>query len=206
MIVAKALLALATRCLGDSRRQWALAMEAEFDVAAGDGKALGFAAGCLVAAFRELPRHREGRLACASHALAFGILIPIAALQLACALGSSNAPTGPAVIHGILAESGAQGPYLASAQLGAVPALSLLWFLLGAGQLRLAWLLLERDWRGATEAGALIVAAIVTLFLFMEVLFLDVTALALQGAAIMLELGAILAAARYHWTLRPAAP
>jgi hypothetical protein len=201
--LAKALLALATGCLGENRQEWALAMQGEFEAAATDGKALAFAIGCLIAACREMPRHRGGRLALASHGLAFSVLIPIAALQFACAMGFANAPTGPAVIHGILTAGGAQGPFLAYPQLSAVPALSLLWLLLGAGQLRLAWLLLERDWWGVLNAGALIVAATMTLFLFMVVLFLDVTSLALQSAVIAVEFSALLAAAHYDWKLSP---
>jgi hypothetical protein len=201
MTLARALLALSTSCLGESRREWALAMQGEFEAAARDGKALAFAIGCLIVACREMPRHRGGRLALASHGLAFVVLIPIAALQFACAMGFANAPTGPAVIHSILAAGGAQGPFLAFSQLSALPALSLLWLLLGAGQLRLAWSLLERDWWGVLNAGALITAANVTLFVFMEVLFLDVTSLALQAVVIAVEFSAVLAAAHYDWKL-----
>jgi hypothetical protein len=196
-------MAMARACLGDSRREWSDAMEAEFAIAAKDGKALGFAIGCLAAAWWEVPRCREGRLGLASYALAFGLLIPVAASQLACAMGFPNASHGPDVIHAILADTAGQSPYAAHARLGAVPALSLLWLLLGLGHLRLAWLLLDRDWRGALNVGALIAAAMVTLFLFMEVLLLDVTSLVLQGSVLAVEFGACAAAARYHWTLFP---
>jgi hypothetical protein len=199
--LARAAMAMARACLGENRLEWADAMEAEFAFAAREGKALGFAAGCLAAAFWEVPRCREGRLGLASYALAFGLLIPMAASQLACAMGLPNASHGPAVIHGILAGTGPQSPFVAPAQLGAVPALSLLWLLLGAGHLRLAWLLLDRDWRGALNVGAFIAAAMVTLFLFMEVLLLDVTSLVREGSVLAVEFGACAAAARYHWTL-----
>jgi hypothetical protein len=201
--LARISMAMARACLGNSRREWSDAMEAEFDIAARDGKALAFAIGCLAAACREVPRGREGRLGLASYALAFGLLIPVAASQLTCAMGFPNSSHGPAVIHGILSGTAAQSPFVAHARLRAVPALSLLWLLLGVGHLRLAWLLLDREWRGALNVGALLAAAMVTLFLFMEVLLLDVTSLLLQGGVLAVELGACAAAARYHWTLSP---
>jgi hypothetical protein len=56
--------------------------------------------------------------------------------------------------------------------------------------------LVERDWSGVMRVGALIGAAMVTLFLFMGVLFLDIDALLSQVAALAFELTAILATAR----------
>ena len=52
----QALMALAASCLGESRREWARAMQAEFEIAKEDRRALGFAAGCLVAAWRGMPQ------------------------------------------------------------------------------------------------------------------------------------------------------
>ena len=59
----------------------------------------------------------------------------------------------------------------------------ILWLVLGMGHLRLAWVLLDRDWSSVVKIGALMAAAAITLFAFMGVLFLDATALLVAGAA-----------------------
>ena len=56
----------------------------------------------------------------------------------------------------------------------AVPALVLLTLFMGLGHLRLAWLLLERDWSRATSIGALSMAMAATLMTLLGALFLDV--------------------------------
>lgn len=190
--VSRALMSLATCCLGESRREWALAMEAEYDAAAEAGAPFAFAAGCLIAAWREMPNRQEGRLTLANYALALGLLIPVACLQFGCAIGLF---TG----HGfLLAIGGSPDPYLAGPQLGAIPALMILWLVLGMGHLRLAWVLVDRDWSSVVKVGALMAAATVTLFGFMGVLFLDATALLVQLAVLAIEFVAVLAAARWH--------
>ena len=181
---AKAVMTLATSCLGENRREWAFAMEGEFEAAIEDGKPLAFATGCLIAAWREMPKQAEGRLVLANYALALGLLIPMAVLQFMQAVGVT------------LTIGDNQNPYLAWSQLTAAPILLILWLLLGIGHLRLAWVLVERDWSGVMRVGALIGAAMVTLFLFMGVLFLDIDALLSQVAALAFELTAILATAR----------
>ena len=181
---AKAVMTLATSCLGENRREWAFAMEGEFEAAIEDGKPLAFATGCLIAAWREMPKQAEGRLVLANYALALGLLIPMAVLQFMQAVGVT------------LTIGDNQNPYLAWSQLTAAPILLVLWLLLGIGHLRLAWVLVERDWSGVMRVGALIGAAMVTLFLFMGVLFLDIDALLSQVAALAFELTAILATAR----------
>jgi len=82
--VSRALMALAICCLGESRREWALAMRGEFEAAIEEREPLAFAAGCLIAAWREMPKHAEGRLVLANHALALGLLVPVAVFQFAC--------------------------------------------------------------------------------------------------------------------------
>lgn len=163
-------MALATCCLGQSQRDWAFAMEAEYDEAAAERRQLGFAAGCLIAAAREMPRHAEGRLMLAYHALALGLLVPMAFLQFACAIGLSGGQGG---IYSLLVMAGGRDPYIADAQLSAVPVLLVLWLLLGAGHLRLAWLLLDRNWLGVVQAGAMIAGAALTLVELVGVLRLQ---------------------------------
>lgn len=84
--VSRAIMALAMACMVDDRRDWAAAMTTEFEVAADDGRALSFAAGCLLVAGRELVVSAHGRFIMTSYAVALGIMLPVAALQIACAV------------------------------------------------------------------------------------------------------------------------
>ena len=68
--LSRAVMSLAICCLGESRREWALAMQAEFEAATAEGEAFAFATGCLIAAWCEMPKHAEGRLVLANYALA----------------------------------------------------------------------------------------------------------------------------------------
>ena len=198
--LSRALVALAAGCLGERHRDWADAMTAELEAARADGRALSFSAGCLVAALRQAPAHAEGRLQLASHALALGLLVPAAVLPFACMIGLSSGQGG---LYGILGAAGAQGPLLAPAQIGSVPALLILWLLLGIGHLRLAWTLLERDWMGMARAGALISGAALTLSMFMAVLLLDALALRLLPGILAVELVLILRVAQWHERVFP---
>lgn len=191
---ARAVMILTTRCLGKTRHQWARAMQIEFEAAAAEGKQLPFAIGCFIAACREIPAHREGRLSLANHVLALGFLVPMAAAQF---LYAGSLPYS-ADVHGMLGPAGTQNPYLAGAQLAAVPSLLFLWFTLGAAHLRLAWVVLERDWSRAFNMSAMIVAGTATLAIYTGVLFLDDARLILHAAAIAVELVAVSAAARWH--------
>lgn len=187
---------LAECCLGGARREWALAMQGEFEAAVEAGKPLAFATGCLMASLREMPRQEEGRFVLVNHMLALGVLIPAAGLQLMCAAGSAF-PQGSA-LHGAPAPGSAQAFYLADAYLAAVPMLLGLWLLLCALHLRLAWVLLEGDWSGVIRVGSLIAAATITLLVFTGVLLLDDARTVVQAAMLATELGAIAALARWH--------
>lgn len=192
--LSRALMRLAASCLGEGRREWALAMQAEFEAVREGGSGLKFASGCLIAACRELPNHSEGQLSVASHVTALGLLVPLASLQFLCGLETS-------MVLGRLSGLGSEwshNPFLASAQNAGMPALHVLWLLLGAWQLHLAWLLLERDWERVAKAGALIGAAMLTLLTFMAVLMLGVGPLMVLGAVLAGEAIFITALARWH--------
>lgn len=193
--IARAMMALAARCLGEVREEWARAMQREFHVAVEDGAGLAFAAGCLMAACREMPSYAQGRLAIANHALALGLLIPVAVLQLECVAG----------LPYLLNPASTSNLYLAEAHRSALLPILALWLLLGVGHLRLAWLVMERDWQRLATVGALTVAASATLMIFSVVLFFDEPSVFLQSLLLIAELGAIYGLARSHARHCPAA-
>lgn len=202
--LARAVMALAIRCLGESRREWALAMQIEFDEAVADGRPFAFAIGCLAAAWCEMPSHVEGRLVLANYTLALGLVIPIAALQFALPFGFSTIP-GEAIGGVLLAGADTVNPVLAC-QSDAAPCLLALWLMLGVGHLRLAWVLVDRDWGRVAKTGAFIGAALVTMYILMALLVLDLTFVTLQTAAMAIELWVLVAVARRHALLPDTAP
>lgn len=195
VFLSRAVIALAIACLGERHRSWALAMEAELEEAIDAGEPLAFAFGCLTASLRHMPFHSEGRFTLSAYALAICVMVPMAALQIGCAILSW--PFLPAV-GGIAVISGEQHPLLASAYRAATPSLVILMLLLGLGHLRLARLLLERDWSRVIAAGAFTLAVSATLLLLMGALFLDGTQVVHQGAILLLELGILAGLARWH--------
>jgi hypothetical protein len=205
--VSRALMSLAMCCMGESRREWALAMQAEFEVAAAEGEPFAFATGCLIAAWCEMPKHAEGRLVLANYTLALGLLIPMAVLQFAVALGSSLVFIGGVASSGATLGGTAQSPALPLLQFCAAPCLLALWPLLGIAHLRLAWVLVDRDWTRVVKVSALIGATLATLFILtVGALVLDVTLVMLEAAALVMlqaaamaiELTAVTAVARRH--------
>lgn len=204
-VAARAVMALATCSLGRSRREWARAMEGEFEAALDDGRPLAFAAGCLIAAWRELPAQEEGLLALASYAFVLAILLPTATLQLACAIGFPYPLQAPGGLYGMLAASSAQNPYLATTCFSAAPTLVALWLLLGFSHVRIAWALLEHDWSGVARFAALAVAASASLAIFTGVLFLKDATVAVQAAVLVVELTATYSIAQWHSRLFPGA-
>lgn len=195
-VLARALMALAIHCLGERRRDWALAMQVEFESVSEDGRPLAFAFGCLIAAYRELAVHEEGRLAIAGHSLAFVLVIPAAALLVSTVL--ADFPTsflGPQGAHGLDGLLGEQKPLLSEANLAAVPALAVLIGLLAGSQLRLAWLMLERDWTGVAAIAMLMAALTVTLVILTSLVFDHSGSALAQAAALAVELTSISALA-----------
>lgn len=200
----QAMMRVATACLGDERRDWALAMQAEFEVAVKDQQKMAFAAGCLMTAWRDMHRHAEGRLTLASHALGLGLFVPMAGMHLARVLDFLFVGTG--VPGGALWAGASSNPVLGWAQIRAVPALILLWTSLSVGQLCLAWLLLDRDWSRLLRVAAATGAATVTLFLLVTVLLVDATALISHVAVLAIEFIALALMSRWHAGLVASAP
>jgi hypothetical protein len=105
---------------------------------------------------------------------------------------------GGALIDGGLQESLLRGVYQA-----AIPSLALLQLLIGLGHMRIAWVVLERDWAAALRWGSLSLAASATLVTFLSVLFIDGRQALLQGAVLAIELAIIASVARWHTHFSP---
>lgn len=192
----RALMTLACQCLGEARRDWAQAMREEFDIAAEDGCGLSFATGCLIGALRQMPMQQEGRFVLTNYTLALAVMVPVAAMEISAALfglpplfGSQG---GPGVGMAF-----AQKLVIGAAYRVVAPSLTLLLLLSGAAQLRLAWLMLERDWRRATSTGVANMAAITTLMIFMG-MFLDVGQVITLAVVLGIELALIAGLGRWH--------
>ena len=194
-----AMVKLASRCLGDHRRDWAQAMEAELGTAAANGEAFIFAAGCLVAALREMPAHAEGRFALASHVLALGLLVPLATLLFwGALLGFPYLAPGQFGISDFLSGHSAQLPLLHEANWALAPSLTGLVLALAASQLALAWFVLERDWSRVATLQLFCAALLTTLVIVSVLLAIDGTRLLAPVAGLVVEALAVLAASRWH--------
>jgi len=189
--LARALMTLAEACLGGRRREWSAAMRAEFEFAIDEGKPLTFAAGCLIGALREMPKHAEGRFRLASHAVVLGLFPAAALLLLGTATGFPFLPSGHAGISGWFAASGAPAHLLTPWNRGFAPALAVLIWALVAGHLLMPWFVLERNWDRVATLARVNAAATISLFLFTAALFLDMAFMVLPVAALVVELSTI---------------
>lgn len=195
---ARLMLAVAVRSLPAHRRGWGMAMEAEFAAALADRRPLGFALGCLSMSWRMLPAHAEGRGALARHALAIGLLLPVAAMLLTAVLGGvSGFHAAEIVAHPPVTQAPAGVPVTA-ANRAAIPGLMILLCALAAGHLRLAWQVLERDWARAVATATFDAAAALTLVACAGVLFLGDPRVLAQAGVALVELAAIQGLARRH--------
>jgi hypothetical protein len=197
--LARFLMALAVYALGDTRREWAHGMQVEFEAAQADGKPLAFAFGCLLTACRDLPAHEAGRFAIASHVLALGVIVPVAAIRIASLL--AEFPTsylGHIGTHSVFRPGGGHAALLNEGTVFAIPSLGLLVLLLTVLNLRIAWLALERDWERLARAGALAAAATATLLIFSAIAFVDHAAALTQAAVLTVELTGAWSLARWH--------
>lgn len=181
---------LARHCIGAGRGDWGAAMQAEFEEAARDGRPLAFATGCLFAAWREMGMQQEGRGVLANYTLALGMLLPMAALQLGGAVGLAT-PYGDRAAIGMLASQAGANPYLICVHASAASLVALLWLLLAAAHVSLAWMLVDENWPGIVKSGAVIGATTTTLALFAGVTMLDPSALIPQVAGLAVEYVAI---------------
>ena len=173
---------MALCCLPPERREWALAMQGEFAAAAGDGKALSFSTGCLLAAWRELPAHPQGRLLVGRHALALGLLVPVSALLLSSALFGLADP----------------GHVLNDGNRSAAPVLWQLIAAIGAMRLGVAWAMLDRDWARVAALERLSAASVVALIIFAAIATLDASRALLPMMTLIPEWVVVTGLARLH--------
>jgi hypothetical protein len=195
--VSRAVMRLAIHCLGDQRRDWARAMQAEFQIAAEDGQPLAFAIGCLVGALREMPGQHEGRFVIANHVLAIGLILPTAVMMLSSMISSF----GYSGAQDLLPIGSGAEPLLSAGNRSAVPSLAIILILLAGAHLRIAWALLECDWARVADTSRMIAALTVTLTVFSGLVFVSSRGLTLAVVAAM-ELTGILIVARWHAQLR----
>ena len=195
----RALMAVAAACMGESRRDWAAAMQAEFEAAAEDGAALSFAAGCLLSAARGMVTREEGHFILTNYALVLCLMIPMAAVQIGCALlGMPYLYPASGKLPVTLMSSAGYEALMHPVYLNGVPSFMLLMLVLGGGHLRLAWAMLDRDWARVMRVATAMFAAAATLVLVMSVFFLDSSRALVQAAILAIELATIAVVARWH--------
>jgi hypothetical protein len=191
--IGRATMTLAVHCLGDQRGEWARAMQAEFEIATEHGKPLSFAISCLAGALREMPAHEEGRFVIANHVLAIGLILPVAVMMLS----TMMSVFGQSAAQYLMPDGSGSKPLLSDGNRSAIPSLLVTLSLVGAAHLRMAWALLECDWARVASIGRMLAALSVTLALFCALVFVSSSGL-MVGAAVAMELGAVLVIARWH--------
>ena len=193
------IVALAARTLGTRHADWAQAMKAELDVAIDDGRPMSFAAGCLLASWRQMLRFSEGRLTLASHLLAIGIIVPLAALWLWLGLlGYPYLAIGNVGVWGFIEGRSEQIPLLLVGEWSLAPALTMVILLQSVGQLLLAWFLLERDWPRVSSVARFNAAPLTTLLLVTSMIAVVGYGVLFGITALITETLAVLALAWWH--------
>lgn len=195
--LARLLMGMAVAAMAVDRRDWSDAMTAEYDAAAADGRALPFAAGCLVAAWRNLFTSPAGRYVVTGYTVVLGIMLPMAALQIGCALfGLPYLYPDQRGLAGALLVGGGHEALLRSLYLAALPALALIQMVAGVGHLRLAWCVVEQDWADALRWSLWTMAGVTALVIVMGVLFLDGRQAIAQAVVVASELAMLHVIAR----------
>lgn len=141
---------LALLVVGDDDRDWARAMLVEFEEAARDHRALGFAAGCLLSAFRLLPTTTRGCSLLVRYAFALGIVLPFAVFHLGCSTtGIRYLVTGYDPYLSVLRVGDTHQRSIGQTYAALAPVLTFLLAALGAGHLIIAWQVAGGKWRRA---------------------------------------------------------
>ncbi len=203
-VTARAIMALAMCCIDARRRDWADAMRAEFDFARDEGRGLSFATGCFSAACRQLVSSEAGWQTLTSYGLILAVMLPMAALQIGCALlGLQYLYPGQRGMPGAMIDLPYYEHQMRGVYQAAVPALAILMFLLGAGQLRIAWAMLDRDWGRVRHFSLMSLAAAITLIVLMYLLLLDGRQALLLTGILSVELASLIVLAGWHHHEQP---
>ncbi len=174
-------------------------MQGEFEASVADARPLSFALGCLVAAVRQMPGEAEGRFALASHALAIGLILPLAALLSAGAvLGFPYLDFAHDDLFGILSIQGAPSTLLNDGNRAAASSLSLVMILLAGASVLIGWAILDRDWARVAACERFLAAAASTLTIVTALLGFDVTRLILPIMGFTTEHVAVLLLLHWH--------
>jgi hypothetical protein len=190
-IIARLILKIAMASLSQQQRDWAWAMRMELEVIAEEEerKALPFALGCLMTAWREMPAHVEGRLTLACYAIALGLILPVSAFLLAGVLNgypyldpSWSRAFGVADIHTRAL------PLLHDGNRSAAGVLTLTLLLCGALHFKIAWFAVEKHWESAAALQRLSLAANVTLLSFTSIIIFDVAGSLVPAVALTIDL------------------
>lgn len=196
------IMALAERCMPSDRLDWGRAMRAELDEAVLGDRPMRFALGCLAAAVLQMPRHHAGRFAIARHALSLGMIVPIAVFHLGCALSGARLMLSSSDHYAArLAAGGASGRAAAEAYLAAAPALTLLLLLLALAHLRIAWIILDGQWRRAGGLWLVAAGLAATIVAIIAAIDPGLRGSAIQFAALAIELVAIPVLATWQRTI-----
>lgn len=196
--LSRLVLAVAMHSLGAHNRPWAQAMQGEFAVAEADGHGLRFAFGCLLGAWRMLPRHGEGRFALTCYALSLGVLLPTGVLLAKAALSGFPFVAASAGTAGFLWGQGTFRSLLDPGTQCLAPALMAPMLALAACHGLLAWWVLDRDWPRVVMASRLGAAAIVALVIVMACAGLSPAMLALPCLVLAAECAAVTALAAWQ--------
>lgn len=193
--LSRSILTLATLCMRSRDHGWGSAMRSELEEVIAEGAGLQFAFGCLVASWGRMPAHDEGRFSLTIHALALGLIVPLGTLQVA---GLWQGFPAMLSIGDFAVPNSLQGYLMTSAYQGLTPLIVGVSLLLGGAHLRLAWTLLDRDWARVEAAGAMSLAASVTIIIMIGLLDCNVGQALRQGAILLLERAIVATLARWH--------
>lgn len=193
--LSRAILTLATLCMRSRDYGWGIAMRSELEEAIADGGGLRFAFGCLVASWGRMPAHDEGRFSLTIHAFALGLIVPIGSFQV---VGLWHGFPAMLSIGDFAVPNSLQGYLMTSAYQGLTPLIAVVSLVLGGAHLRLAWTLLDCDWARVEAAGAMSLAAAVTIVILIGLLDCNVGQALRQVAILLLELAIVAALARWH--------
>lgn len=191
-------MALTARSLGPRRADWASAMAAELEVVQAEGHPLRFATGCLFGAWRMMLWDAEGRFKLAAHALAIGVLLPVAGMLAVAAIFGFPFVAASDGLAGYLYGSGRHTLLLNVGNMIAAPSLLCLMLAMAGLHLPVAWWILDRDWHRIGIAGRFAAAAVTTLTIVSGCAAIDPTRLILPIWILAAETAAIITLATWQ--------